>query len=203
MMPIRNGTSKTGRILLGSRVLARLGELFPLTLERLTAINPNAKRKPRRINAHIFGNVVSIVGKRKFIVHFDNEIEKEMSSNHLKSHDQAESLPIEDAVAIAASNVIVGDIPASLDELQNLATTAADAAMDALDEDEHLPKEAEIMEDLSIGETQSQGGRVDMVNSEDEADEEASEFVGWGNERQDFSDEKGVMPSLAAGMLTT
>jgi hypothetical protein len=106
-------------------------------------------------------------------------------------------------VAIAASNVIVCDILASLDELQNLATAAADAAMDALDEDEHLPKEAEIMEDLSIGETQIQGGRVDMVDSEDEAEKEASEFVGWGNEHQDSSDGEGVMPSLAADMLTT
>jgi hypothetical protein len=51
---------------------------------------------------------------------------------------------------------------------------------------------------------------VDMGDSEDEADEEASEFVGWGNERQenfregdDSSDEEGVMPTLADGMFTT
>jgi hypothetical protein len=82
--------------------------------------------------------------------------------------------------------------------------------MDALDEDEHIPKEGESMEALSIGETQIQGGRVDMGDSEDEADEEASEFVGWGNERQenfregdDSSDEEGVMPTLADGMFTT
>jgi hypothetical protein len=191
-MPIRNGTFKAGRILLGSRVSARLGKLLPLTPERLTAKNPNAKRKPRRRKAHIFGNIVSIVGKRKFMVHFDNQTEKEMSLNHLKSHDQAESLPIEDSVAIAASNVIVGDIPASLDELQKLATAAASTVMDALDEDEHLPKEAEIMDDLSIGETQSQGGRVNMGDNEDDADEEASEFVGWGNERQENFSEDDV-----------
>jgi hypothetical protein len=54
------------------------------------------------------------------MVHFNNQTEKDISSNHLKSHDQAESLPIEDAVAIAASNVIVGDIPASLDDVRGL-----------------------------------------------------------------------------------
>jgi hypothetical protein len=59
-----------------------------------------------------------------------------MQSNNLKSRDQAEPLPPEDAVALSADDGVVGeDEPASLDNLKQLATAAAAAVTDALKEE--------------------------------------------------------------------
>jgi hypothetical protein len=61
-----------GEIVLGGQVSARIGELLPLTPERLAAANPNAKRKPRKKRKPIFGSVVGILGAKKYKVHFDD-----------------------------------------------------------------------------------------------------------------------------------
>jgi hypothetical protein len=56
--------TNVGNIVLGGRVSARLGELPPLTSERLAPANPNAKRKPRKKRKPIFGSLVGILGKK-------------------------------------------------------------------------------------------------------------------------------------------
>jgi hypothetical protein len=66
-----------GKIVLGGRVSTRLGELLPLTPERLAAANPNAKRKPQKRRKPIFGSVVGILGTKRYKVHFDDGTERE------------------------------------------------------------------------------------------------------------------------------
>jgi hypothetical protein len=51
-----------GKIVLGGRVYAQLGELLPVMPERLSVANPNDKRKPRKKRKPIFGSVVGILG---------------------------------------------------------------------------------------------------------------------------------------------
>jgi hypothetical protein len=124
---IRIATSKAGRILLVSRVLARLGEMLPLTPERLAAVDPSAKRYPRRNKAYVFGNGVRVLGKLKYMVHFDDQTEKEMFSNTLKDRYQASSLPPDDALLIATSREAAGsNIPGILRQPKHLASTKKD-----------------------------------------------------------------------------
>jgi hypothetical protein len=107
-----------GKIVLGGRVSARLGELLPLTPERLAAANPYAKRKPRKNRKPIFGSVVGILGSNKYKVHFDYGTERECCSNSLKSHRQGASLPPEDALQIAEGGFDAWETcPASLNQL--------------------------------------------------------------------------------------
>jgi hypothetical protein len=82
-----------GKITLGGRLSARLGHLLPVSPERLTRADPNAKRQPRKKRAPVFGFVVEITGQKKFKVHFDDGQEKEISSNQLNSYRQAACLP--------------------------------------------------------------------------------------------------------------
>jgi hypothetical protein len=209
---IRSATSKAGRILLGSRGSARLGELLPLTPARLAAMDPIAKRKPRSKKVCVFGNVVRVLGKRKYMVHFDDQTDKEMISNTFKSRDQAASFLPDNVLLIAASREAAGsNIPASLEQLKQLASRAASGDTDALTEEEHLPKEIEIIEDLGIGEISNQGGRVDTGN-DGKDDDTKSECVRWGDERaetfslssdspddlSDDDDDAVNMPSLVA-----
>jgi hypothetical protein len=113
----RNAASKSDRILLGSRVSARLGELLTFRPERCVAVDPSAKRNPQRKKAHVFVNFGGVLGKIKYMVHFDNKMEKEMFSNTLKSWDQAASLPPGGALDIAASREADGsNVQASFSE---------------------------------------------------------------------------------------
>jgi hypothetical protein len=89
-----------GKIVLGGRVSARLGELPPLTPERLAAANRNAKRKPRKKRKPLFDSVVGILGQKKYKVHFNDGKERDCCSKNLKSHRQGASIPPEDALQI-------------------------------------------------------------------------------------------------------
>jgi hypothetical protein len=114
-----------GKITLGGRVSARLGHLLPVSPGRLVRADPNAKRQSRKNRASVFDVGVEISGQKKLKVHFNDGQEKEISSNQLKSHHQAASLPPEDARLIIEQGVNGGDnVPASLEHLHALASEA-------------------------------------------------------------------------------
>jgi hypothetical protein len=160
-----------GKIVLFGRVSARLGELLPMTPKRLAAANPNAKRKPRKKRKPIFGSVVGILGAKKYKVHFDDGTETEWCSNRLKYHRQGASLPPEDALQIAEGGVDAGETcRASLKQLEAISASAAADATGALDEDKHLPRDDEIIQDL-LGLVDDDGG---LVSSEDESSDDES-----------------------------
>jgi hypothetical protein len=195
--------TKGGKIVLGGRVSARLGELLPLTPERLAATNPNAKRKPRKKRKPLFGSVVGILGQQKYKVHFDDWTERDCCSNNLKSHRQGASIPPEDALHILEGGLDAGGdtCPASLKQLEAIAASAADDASDALGEDEHLPRDDEIIQDI-----------LGLESSEEESSDDESRFdcpmspVDFGiNPYNDDvavnNDVDDVMPSLASGVL--
>jgi hypothetical protein len=197
------GATIGGKIVLGGRVSARLGELLPLTPERLAAANPNAKRKPRKKRKPLFGSVVGILGQKKYKVHFDDGTERDCCSNNLKSHRQGASIPPEDTLQLLEGGFDAGGdtCPASLNQLEAIAASAAADASDALDEDEHLPWDDEIIQDI-----------LGLESSEEESSDDESRFdcpmspVDFGiNPYNDDvavnNDVDDVMPSLASGVL--
>jgi hypothetical protein len=143
--------------------------IAPSDAERLAAANPNAKRKPQKKRKPIFGSVVGISGAKKYKVHFDDGTERECCSDSLKSHRQGASLPPEDALQIAEGVFDAGEtFPASLKQLEAIADSAAAAATYALDEDEHLPRDDEIIQNL-LGIVDDYGV---LVSSDDESSDD-------------------------------
>jgi hypothetical protein len=135
-----------GNIVMGGQVSASLGKLLPVTPGRLAATNTNYKRKPRKKRKLIFDSVVGILGANKYKVHFCDGTERECCSNSLKSHRHA---PPEDALQIAEGGFHAGETcPASLKQLEVIAACAAADSNDVFDEEEHLPYDDEINQDL-------------------------------------------------------
>jgi hypothetical protein len=87
-------------------------------------------------------------GTKKYKVHFDDGTEIDCCSNNLKSHRQGASIPPEDALQILEGGFDAGDdsCPASLKQLEFIADSDAADASDALDEEEHLPQDDEIIQ---------------------------------------------------------
>jgi hypothetical protein len=195
--------SNGGKIVLGGRVSARLGELLPLTPERLAAADPNAKRKPRKKRKPLFVSVVGILGQKKYKVHFDDGTERVCCSNNLKSNRQGASIPPEDALQILEGGFDAGGdtCPASLKQLEDIDSSAAADASNALEEDDHLPRDDEIIQDI-----------LGLEISEEESSDDESRFdcpmspVDFGaNPYNDDvavnNDVDDVMPSLTSGVL--
>jgi hypothetical protein len=140
---------------------------------------------------------------KKYKVHFDDGTERECCSINLKSHRQEASIPPEDALHILEGGFdAVGDTcPASLKQLEYIAASDAADASDALDEEEHLPRDDEIIQDI-----------LGLESSEEESSDDESRFdcpmspVDFGiNLYNDDvavnNDMDDVMPSLASGGL--
>jgi hypothetical protein len=82
-------------------------------------------------------------------VHFDDVSKRECCSNNFKSHRQGACLPPEDTLQISKGGFDGGkSCPASLEQLEDISASAAADGSDALDEDEHLPHDDEIIQDL-------------------------------------------------------
>jgi hypothetical protein len=173
-----------------------------LTPERLAAANPNAKRKPRKKPKPLFSSVVGILGQKKYKVHFDDGTEIDCCSNNLKSHQQGASIPPEDALQILEGGFDPGGdtCPASLKQLEAIAASAADDASDALDEDEHLPRDDEIIQDI-LG---LESSKEESSDDESRCDCPMSPVDFWINPYNDNvavnNDVVDVMPSLASGV---
>jgi hypothetical protein len=152
---------------------------------------------------NLFGSVVGILGQKKYKVHFDDRTERDCCSNNLKSHRQGASIPPEDALHILEGGFdAVGDTcPASLNQLEDNAASAAADAGDALGEDYHLPRDDEIIQDIlgleSSEEESSDGGiRFDCPMSPvNFGINPYNDNVAVENAVDD------VMPSLASGLL--
>jgi hypothetical protein len=156
-------------------VSARLGELLPVTPERLAAANLNAKQKPRKKRKPLFESDVGIRGPKNYKVHFDDGSERECCSKNLKSHRQGAYLPPEDALQISKGGFDGGEsFPASIKAMEAISdSSAADAdTSDDLGENEHLPHDDEIIQDL-LGIVDGDGG---LESSEKESSDNQSTF---------------------------
>ena len=76
-------------IIVGTRVLVKCGEL----------ISNFCRSQYRWVRERLFGNVVSSVGGKKYIILFDNGITKEIQSNLLHIEDSSAGVPISEAIA--------------------------------------------------------------------------------------------------------
>jgi hypothetical protein len=148
----------------------RLVRVLPMSPERLVRVDPNAKRQPRNNRAPVFGFAVEITGQKTFKVCFNNGHEKEISSNQLKSHRQAASLPPEDTRLIIEQGVSGGDdVYASLEHLKALASEAAADLRDGTQEEEDLPLENKVVAYLLQldGVEEERGGLDDAMHEDD------------------------------------
>jgi hypothetical protein len=141
--------------------------------------------------------------EKNYKVHFDDGIEIDCCSNNLKSNRQGASIPPEDALQILEGGFDAGGdtCPASLNQLEAIAASAAADASDALDEDEHLLRDDKIIQDI-----------LGLESSEEESSDDESRFdcpmspVDFGiNPYNDDvavnNDVNDVIPSLASGVL--
>jgi hypothetical protein len=124
-------------------------------------------------------------------------------TNNLKSHRQAASIPPEDALHILEGGFYAGGntCPASLKQLEAIAASAAADASDALNEDEHLPQDDEIIQYI-----------LGLEISEEEISDNESRFYcpmspidfGINPYNDDVAVENAVddvIPSLASGLF--
>jgi hypothetical protein len=140
---------------------------------------------------------------KKYKIHFDDGTERDCCSNNIKSHRQGASIPPEDVLQILEGGFdACGDTcPASLNQLEAIADSAAADASDALDEDEHLPQDDEIIQDI-----------LGLESSDEESSDDESRFdcpmspvyFGINPYNDDVAvnnDVDDVMTSLASGVL--
>ena len=103
--PTRTKSTSGGNIFLGGRVSAQIGELMDVLPERMTAA-AGSKKMPRKKRAPVCGNIIQVIGPKKFRVHFDNGKKRDFFSNNLKALPQCESMPVDDAILLASGGLL-------------------------------------------------------------------------------------------------
>jgi hypothetical protein len=140
---------------------------------------------------------------KKYKVHFDDGTERDCCSNNLKLHRQGASIPPEDALQILEGGFDAGGYtcPVRLKQLEAIAASDAADVSNALNEDEHLPRDDKIIQDI-----------LGLESSEEESSDDESRFD-YPMSPVDFrinpyndnvavnNDVDDVMPSLASGAL--